>query len=47
MIKKKEPKLRIEFIKKIRKTENQRGIPFKNINELRKIIERDSRKIYK
>ncbi|MBS3141523.1 DUF2683 family protein [Candidatus Woesearchaeota archaeon] len=31
-----EPDLRPEFIEKIRKTENQKGIKFKSINELRK-----------
>lgn len=34
-----EPDLRPEFIEKIRKTENQKGIKFKSINELRKRYE--------
>ena len=34
-----EPELRPEFIEKIRKTENQKGIKFKSINELRKRYE--------
>ena len=35
-----EPELRPEYIKKLKKLEKQKGIPFKNIRELRKIIER-------
>ncbi len=35
-----EPELKPEYIKKIRKIEKQKGIPFKNIIELRKMIER-------
>lgn len=34
-----EPELRPEFIEKIRKTEHQKGIKFKSINELRKRYE--------
>ena len=34
-----EPELRPEFIEKIKKTENQRGINFRSINELRKRYE--------
>ncbi len=34
-----EPELRPEFIEKLKKIENQKGIPFKDITELRKIIE--------
>jgi len=34
-----EPELRPEFIEKIRKTEHQRGIKFKSVNELRKRYE--------
>ena len=34
-----EPELRPEFIEKIRKTENKKGIKFKSINELRKRYE--------
>ncbi len=34
-----EPELRPEFIEKIRKTEHQKGIKFKAINELRKRYE--------
>lgn len=34
-----EPELRPEFIEKIKKTEKEKGIPFKYIDELRKIIE--------
>lgn len=36
-----EPELRPEFIKRMRKIEKQKGIPFKNIRELRDIIEGD------
>ena len=34
-----EPELRPEFVEKIRKIEKEKGIEFKDINELRKIIE--------
>lgn len=34
-----EPELRPEFIENIKKTENQRGIKFKSVNELRKRYE--------
>ena len=34
-----EPELRPEYIKKLNKLEKEKGIPFKNIEELRKIIE--------
>jgi len=34
-----EPELRPEYIKKLQKIEKEKGIPFKNIIELRKIIE--------
>ena len=34
-----EPELRPEFIEKIRKTEHQKGIRFKSVNELRKRYE--------
>jgi uncharacterized protein (DUF111 family) len=34
-----EPELRPEYIEKLKKIEKQKGIPFKNISELRKIIE--------
>ena len=34
-----EPKLRPEYIEKLKRIEKERGIPFKNIAELRKIIE--------
>jgi len=34
-----EPELRPEYLKKLKKIEKQKGIPFKNIEELRKIIE--------
>lgn len=34
-----EPELRPEYAEKLRKLEKQKGIPFKNIAELRKIIE--------
>jgi len=33
-----EPELRPEYINKLNKLEKEKGIPFKNINELRKII---------
>lgn len=32
-----EPELRPEFIKEMKKIEKQKGIPFKNIEELRKL----------
>lgn len=34
-----EPELRLEYIKKLDKLEKEKGINFKNIKELRKIIE--------
>ena len=34
-----EPELRPEYIKKIKRIEKEKGIPFKDINELRRIIE--------
>lgn len=34
-----EPELRPEYITKLNKLEKEKGIPFKNIEELRKIIE--------
>lgn len=34
-----EPELRPEYIKKLKKIEKEKGIPFENIDELRKIIE--------
>jgi len=34
-----EPELRPEYIQKLEKIEKEKGIPFKNIIELRKIIE--------
>ena len=34
-----EPELRPEYVQKLNKIEKQNGIPFKNISELRKIIE--------
>jgi hypothetical protein len=34
-----EPELRPEYVEKLSKIEKQKGIPFKNISELRKIIE--------
>ena len=34
-----EPEIRPEYIKKMEKLQKQKGIPFKNMNELRKIIE--------
>ena len=34
-----EPELRPEFIEKMKRIEKEKGIPFKNISELRKIIE--------
>ena len=35
-----EPELRPGYIKKLERLEKQKGIPFKNVHELRKIIER-------
>lgn len=34
-----EPQLKPEFVKKIKKLDKKKGIPFKNVRELRKIIE--------
>ena len=34
-----EPELRPEYLEKLNKIQKERGIPFKNIRELRKIIE--------
>ena len=34
-----EPELRPEFLERLKKIEKEEGIPFKDINELRKIIE--------
>ncbi len=34
-----EPELRPEYLKKLNRIEKQKGIPFKNISELRKVIE--------
>jgi len=34
-----EPQLRPEYIKKLKKVEKQKGIPFKNIEDLRRSIE--------
>ena len=34
-----EPKLNPEFLKKLNKIEKEKGIPFNNIEELKKIIE--------
>jgi len=34
-----EPNLRPEYMEKLRKIEKQKGVPFKSIHELRKIIE--------
>ena len=34
-----EPELRPEYIEKLKRLQKQKGIPFKNIAELRKIIE--------
>lgn len=34
-----EPELRPEFVKKLQRLEMEKGIPFKNLNELRRIIE--------
>ncbi len=35
-----EPELRPEYLKKLERLKKERGIPFKNIKELKKIIER-------
>ena len=35
-----EPELRPEYLDKLKRIEKETGIPFKNITELRKIIER-------
>lgn len=35
-----EPELRPEYIKKLERIQKQKAIPFKNIEELRKIIEK-------
>ncbi len=34
-----EPELRAEYVKKLKRIEKEKGIPFRNIAELRKIIE--------
>ena len=34
-----EPELRPEYVEKLQRLEKEKGIPFKNIKELRKIIE--------
>lgn len=34
-----EPEIRPEFLERLQKIDNEKGIPFKDINELRKIIE--------
>lgn len=34
-----EPQLRPEYLEKLKKIEKQKGLPFKNVSELRKIIE--------
>ena len=34
-----EPQLRPEFVKKIKRLEQEKGIPFKNMDELRALIE--------
>lgn len=34
-----EPELKPEYLKKLEKIEKEKGIPFKSINELRRIIE--------
>ncbi len=34
-----EPQLRPEFVKKVRKIEKEKGVEFKSVKELRKIIE--------
>ncbi|MSS74963.1 DUF2683 domain-containing protein [Candidatus Pacearchaeota archaeon] len=35
-----EPELRPEFVAEVRESEKEKGIPFKNIQELRRIVER-------
>ncbi len=35
-----EPELKPEFVEKLEKLEKQKGIPFKNVAELKRIIER-------
>jgi len=37
-----EPELRPEFVKKLAKIKKQKGIPFKNIEELRRHFEEDA-----
>lgn len=34
-----EPEVRHEYLRKLRRIDAQKGIPFRNINELRKLIE--------
>jgi len=34
-----EPEIRPEYLKKLQRIDKEKGIPFKDINELRKIIE--------
>jgi len=34
-----EPGLRLEYVKKLKRIEKEKGVPFRNIAELRKIIE--------
>ena len=34
-----EPELRPEYVEKLKKLEKQKGLPFKNMAELRKLIE--------
>ena len=34
-----EPELRPEYLEKLKRIDKEKGIPFKNISELRKIIE--------
>lgn len=34
-----EPELRPEYVKELKRLEKEKGIPFKNIRELRKIVE--------
>lgn len=36
-----EPEIRPEYIKKIQRIDKQKGIPFKNIQDLRRRIEKD------
>ncbi len=35
-----EPELRPEYVEKLKRREKEKGIPFKNIAELRKIVEK-------